>query len=54
MAVGLGALGLAPAQFWQTTPREFETMLKGRLGRGGPIQGPTRRELSELMAMFPD
>lgn len=54
MAIGLGALGLAPHQFWMMTPREFEAALAGRLGASGAVTAPTRGDLDGLMQRFPD
>lgn len=53
MAFGLGRLGLAPAQFWQLTPRELAAAVAGLSGRAGrPPLG--REDLARLMAAHPD
>lgn len=55
MAYGLGALGLAPRDFWAMTPREFEAALIGAgLMTQGPAEMPSRADLAGLMACFPD
>lgn len=54
MAFGLGVLGLAPAAFWQTTPKELDAMLKGRFGRVSAQDALTKDELARLMQQFPD
>jgi uncharacterized phage protein (TIGR02216 family) len=54
MAMGLGALKLAPATFWAMTPREFDAALEGHFGRrrgGGAL---SRTDLDALMSAFPD
>lgn len=51
LRVGLGGLGLTPAQFWALTPAELWLMLgqaapeEARMGRG---------QLERLMAQYPD
>lgn len=52
MAAGFGLLRLSPRTFWSMTPRELERAMSvlapaSRAGIG-------RRELSELMHVFPD
>ncbi|CFX31509.1 conserved protein of unknown function [Candidatus Filomicrobium marinum] len=54
MAVGLGLLGLAPAELWAMTPREFEAALRGRLGRGSRLSALSREDLGHLMRAYPD
>ncbi len=54
MAVGLGVLRLAPAQFWSMTPRELAAALSGGLGIAPPPRPLQRAALRELMARFPD
>ena len=55
MALGLGAIGLTPADFWSATPRELDAMLRGRFGN--PHVAATALspgDLLGLMAEFPD
>ena len=58
MQIGLGLLRLAPCHFWSMTPIEFRTALEGwretQGGRMSAARPPTRAELDELMARFPD
>lgn len=54
MAAGLGLLGLPPRAFWQMTPRELASALRGRAGLGQRDGGPVRRDLEALMKRFPD
>lgn len=58
MQIGFGLLGLAPCHFWSMTPIEFRTALEGwREAQGARTNAalpPTRDELDELMARFPD
>lgn len=54
MRFGLGALGLAPRDFWQMTPREFEAALKGRLGQFGEDHPLARDGLQRLADRFPE
>ena len=55
MAMGLGILRLESTAFWALTPREFAAAARAILG---PPQAstarPTRRDLADLMARFPD
>lgn len=52
MAVGLGVLRLAPAEFWRMTPREFASAIAPLLpARPVPIG---RAGLASLMQQFPD
>lgn len=55
MAAGLGILRLPPAHFWSMTPREIAAAIEGVLGpqRVAP-SAPTRRDLADLAARFPD
>lgn len=52
MAAGLGALRLAPRDFWSMTPKE----LAAALGSLSPAitSAPTRDDLDRLMARYPD
>ena len=54
MAMGLGALKLAPAAFWAMTPREFDAALEGHFGRRRRDGALSRPDLDALMDMFPD
>ncbi len=54
MRFGLGALGLAPVDFWQMTPREFDAALKGRLGQFADAAPMDRVDLADLSLRFPD
>lgn len=53
--MGLGILRLESTAFWALTPREFAAAARAILG---PPQAstarPTRRDLADLMARFPD
>lgn len=50
MRVGLGALGLRPAEFWALTPLELRVML----GAEQVVPPLTRARLEELVAAHPD
>ncbi|MGU3555279.1 phage tail assembly chaperone [Methylobacterium radiotolerans] len=50
LALGLGALGWRPRDFWSATPREFAAAL-GR--RAGP-EPLTRAAFARLLAAHPD
>ncbi len=52
MAFGLGALRLAPRQFWAMTPRELAAAARAG-GAGGPAP-PSRGDMHALMARYPD
>ena len=54
MALGLGVLRLSPAHFWSMTPREIAAALDGLLGHDRAASPPTRHELANLAARFPD
>ena len=54
MRFGLGALGLAPRDFWRMTPTEFDAAVKGRLGLMADAPAMSRERLSALSARFPD
>ncbi len=58
MEVGLGVLRLSLADFWAMTLPEFRAALDGYLEAKGQRQAtgepPSREELRELMARFPD
>ena len=55
MRLGLGALRLAPCDFWAMTPGELRLALEGAgivpIAGAGPMG---RGRLAELMAAFPD
>jgi len=53
MAVGLGALRLAPDVFWAMTPVELAAALEGA-GLVRRPSAPSRRTVLDLMARFPD
>ena len=58
MEIGLGVLGRPAADFWAMTLGEFQAALDGHLeaqgGRKQQASPPSRQELRELMARFPD
>lgn len=58
MQIGLGVLGRSTADFWAMTMPEFQAALEGwlevRRGGGSGALAPTRAELEEMMARFPD
>ena len=54
METGLGVLGLAPAVFCALSPKEFESILRGRFGAPGDARLPSRSDLNDLMSLFPD
>lgn len=58
MQIGLGVLGRSSADFWAMTMPEFQAALEGwlevRRGSGSAALAPTRAELGEPMASFPD
>lgn len=54
MRFGLGALGLAPRDFWRMTPREFDAAAKGRAGVFRDGRPMTRTRFDALAARYPD
>ena len=54
MGAGLGLLRLRPADFWTMTPLELGAALKGILGDAATAMPPGRRDLTDLMARYPD
>ena len=54
MRFGLGALGLAPRDFWRMTPVEFDAAMKGRMGHFHEDRAMTRSRLETLSKLFPD
>ena len=54
MRFGLGALGLAPREFWKMTPREFDAALKGRMGVFFDPAPMDMNTLAALSRRFPD
>ena len=54
MRFGLGALGLAPRDFWRMTPTEFDAAMKGRMGVFSDDAGMSRERFGALTAAFPD
>lgn len=56
MRLGLGALRLAPDQFWAMTPVELQRALEGAgiLAAGADRRWIGRPDLEVLMARFPD
>lgn len=52
MAVGLGLLRLAPAEFWRMTPREFGRAIAPMTT--APVAPIGRAGLAALMRQFPD
>lgn len=54
MRFGLGALGLAPRDFWRMTPREFDAAAKGRAGVFREARPMSRRAFETLARRFPD
>ncbi len=53
MTAGLGQLRLSPTEFWNMTVPELDAALTGAFG-SSHVKMPARRDLSALMAMFPD
>ncbi len=53
MEAGLGALRLAPKDFWAMSPRELDAALAGAFGHraGEPL---SRAGLAALMQAYPD
>ena len=57
MEIGLGVLGRPADDFWAMTMPEFAAALDGYLearGERRAARPPTRAELEDLMARFPD
>lgn len=54
MSVGLGALGLAPRDFWQLSVVEFNAAVQGRFGEVGEADPMRRHDFETLMQRFPD
>ena len=54
MRFGLGALGLAPRDFWRMTPVEFDAAVKGRMGVFSDEAAMSRKRLNALALAFPD
>jgi uncharacterized phage protein (TIGR02216 family) len=54
MALGLGALKLAPPTFWAMTPRELDAALSGHFGRARVGPRMTASVLAALMQAHPD
>jgi uncharacterized phage protein (TIGR02216 family) len=58
MEIGLGMMRLPPNAFWSMTPNEFLAAYDGWCEFEGlrrhSSAAPTRAELHELMARFPD
>jgi uncharacterized phage protein (TIGR02216 family) len=55
MAIGLGLLRLAPRDFWAMSLPELQAAMAGLAGEISPRpKPPSRRELENLMACFPD
>lgn len=54
MRFGLGALGLAPSEFWRMTPREFDAALKGRMGVFEDRSPMSRDAFAALSRDYPD
>jgi uncharacterized phage protein (TIGR02216 family) len=52
MAFGLGALRLAPDDFWSMTPRELAAAVEGLRGLASPDCADL--DLAALMRAFPD
>jgi uncharacterized phage protein (TIGR02216 family) len=50
MHAGLGVLGLAPREFWATTPRE----IAAAFAAADTAAAPARRDLDDLMQLYPD
>jgi uncharacterized phage protein (TIGR02216 family) len=53
MEAGLGALRLAPSEFWAMTPRELEAALRGAFGTARD-EAMSRGDLAALMAAYSD
>jgi len=52
MAVGIGRLGLSPAEFWRATPRELAAAARGLSDGAG--EAMRRADLAALAERFPD
>ena len=53
MVLGLGALSLAPRDFWGMTPAELEAAIEGAFGRA-PAVPFSRADFEALMRAYPD
>lgn len=54
MACGLGLLRLEPKAFWSMTMKELSSALGVLAGATRSEQPPGRRDMTTLMAAFPD
>ena len=54
MRFGLGALGLAPRDFWRMTPCEFDAAVKGSMGQFADAEPMSGARLRALAQRFPD
>lgn len=54
MALGLGVLGLPPAQFWAMSLPELNAALDGLTGAAWGLDPIDRHEFGALMARYPD
>lgn len=58
MEIGIGMMGIAPSEFWAMTMPEFRAAYDGWLlitgRRHAAAAFPSRTEIDELMARFPD
>ncbi len=52
MRIGIGVMGLSPAEFWKLTPSELD--MAARILIGEAATPPARRDLDDLMRLFPD
>ena len=56
--IALGVFGMAPSDFWATTPQEFRAALDGwrevHDPRDRAAAPPLREELADMMRRFPD
>ncbi|MCB8836095.1 phage tail assembly chaperone [Aurantimonas sp. VKM B-3413] len=52
MALGIGLMGLSPAEFWTMTPRELAAAAIPHLP--AHVGAPGRDDLAALMRRFPD
>jgi uncharacterized phage protein (TIGR02216 family) len=49
MEIGMGKLGLSPAEFWKMTPLEYRAKLRGRFGKPEARERPlTMDEVRKL------
>ena len=54
MAFGLGKLKLSPQMFWAMSLSEMDAAIEGYLGKFGKTPSPSRTNIDQLMADYPD